>query len=276
MAEVVTTAATVGGSDPRSGAARGVQSVDRALDILEVLSRAGSPLGVTDVATATGLPPGTVHRLLRSLQTRGYVRHDGDRKYSLGAAVFRLGDAARRSMASRARPHLEQLVAMTGETANLAVLEGDSVVYVAQAPSPHMLRMFAEVGRRVLPHSTAVGKAMLAHEPPEMVTALLRRTGLPKRTERTITTVEAFLDELARVRQRGFAVDDGEEDPSIRCMAVPVIAGRDVIAALSVSGPAERFTGFRDGDLPRRMREVAEEFAHELLSDANGGGRPAG
>lgn len=260
MAEVVET------GDVLVTTARGVQSVDRALDILEVLSGAGTPLGVTEIAVATGLPQGTAHRILRSLHHRGYVRHEVGRKYALGAASFRLGDAAQRSIGVRARPYLAQLVVMTGETANLAALEGDHVVYISQVPSPHMLRMFAEVGRRVLPHSTAVGKAILASRSPAYVTALLRRTGLPRRSERTITTIEGFLDELAWVRERGYAVDDGEEDLSIRCLAVPVTDGRNVVAAMSVSGPAERFAGVRDQGLADRMRAVAADFAAELMS----------
>lgn len=242
----------------------GVQSVDRALNILEVLSHSGTPLGVTEIAQATGLPQGTAHRILQSLQHRGYVRHEVGRKYVLGSASFRLGDAAQRSIGVRARPYLAQLVEMTGETANLAVLEGDHVVYISQVSSPHMLRMFAEVGRRVLPHSTAVGKAMLASMSPEYVTALLRRTGLPRRNERTITTIEGFLAELAWVRERGYAVDDGEEDLSIRCLAVPVTDGNAAVAAMSVSGPAERFAGVRDQGLAYRMRAIATEFQAEL------------
>lgn len=260
MAEVVQA------RDVPAACSGGVQSVDRALHILEVLSGSAAPLGVTEIALVTGLPQGTAHRILRSLQQRGYVRHEAGRKYAIGAAVFRLGDAAQRSIGVRARPYLARLVTMTGETANLAVLEGDHVVYISQVPSPHMLRMFAEVGRRVLPHSTAVGKAMLASRSTEYVTALLRRTGLPRRSERTITTIEAFLDELAWVRKRGYAVDDGEEDLSIRCLAVPVTDGDTAVAAMSVSGPAERFAGVRDQGLADRVRAVAAEFEAELWS----------
>ena len=128
-----------------------VQSVDRALALLEALAAAGNPLGVGEVADLTGLPQGTVHRLLQTLQQRGYVRRDRARKYSLGTGAIRLADAAQRALARSARPHLAELVRLSGETANLAVLEGDDVVYVAQIPSPHTLRMFAEVGRHVPP-----------------------------------------------------------------------------------------------------------------------------
>src|SRR4051812_31650179 len=203
-------------------AAGSVQSVDRALDVLETLARAGGPLGVGELAERTDLPQGTAHRLLQSLQQRGYVRRDASRKYSVGTAAVRLADAAQRALARSARPHLAELVALSGETANLAVLEGDDVVYVAQVSSPHTLRMFAEVGRHVPPHSTAVGKALLAALPRERALDILRRAGLPARTPGTITDLEAFADELDRVVDQGWAADEEEQETGVRCVAVPV------------------------------------------------------
>jgi IclR family acetate operon transcriptional repressor len=259
----------------RHGHSRGaVQSVDRAIDVLEALARSTVPMGVGEVAAVTGLPQGTAHRLLRSLQARGYVRHDVSRKYALGASAFRLGDAAQRSLARTARPHLDRLVRISGETANLAVLEGDDVVYLAQTPSPHSLRMFTEVGRHVQPHTTAVGKVVLAALPQERVLALLRRTGLQAMTPNTITEVEAFLDELTATRARGWAVDEGEHEVGVRCVAVPVEEGDEVVAALSLSGPADRFAGARTEGLVEGMRDVARLFAAEVTG--TDGSLPAG
>jgi IclR family acetate operon transcriptional repressor len=232
-----------------------VQSVDRALDVLEVLALAGRPLGVGEVAESTRLPQGTVHRLLQSLHLRGYVRRDGARKYSLGTSAMRLADGAQRALARGARPYLAQLVAMSGETANLAVREGDDVVYIAQVSSPHTLRMFAEVGRHVPPHSTAVGKVLLAALPREEAVAILDRTGLPERTPTTITDLAAFEAELDRVAEQGWAVDEEEQETGVRCVAVPVGA-----AAMSVSGPAERFAGSDVPGLVGSMRAIAEAF----------------
>lgn len=245
-------------------AAGSVQSVDRALDLLEALARYEGPVGVGEVATLTGLPQGTAHRLLRSLQARGYVRHDESRKYSLGAAAFRLGDAAQRSLSRSARPHLAELVALSGETGNLAVLEGDDVVYVAQVPSPRTLRMFAEVGRHVPPHSTAVGKVLLAAMDRERALGVLRRTGLAPMTERTVTDPDVLAAELDRVRAQGYAVDEQEQEVGVRCVAVPVGRGEDVVAALSLSGPAERFAGADTDGLVAAMQRVAAGFAAEL------------
>lgn len=250
--------------EPRVG---GVQAVDRALDVLEVLADSGRAMGVSEVAERAGLPQGTAHRLLRTLAMRGYVRHDASRRYALGGAASRLGEAAVRALATAARPHLARLVQLTGETANLAVLEGDDVVYVAQVPSPHTLRMFAEVGRHVRPHSTAVGKVLLAAGSDELAAAMLRRSGMPRRTDRTITEVPDFLDVLARTREEGFAVDDGEEEVGVRCVAVPVTDGRRTVAAISVSGPSERFAAESVAGLARMMRDVARAVADDVLGD---------
>jgi IclR family acetate operon transcriptional repressor len=250
--------------------AAAVQSVDRALDLLETMAEQGRPVGVADLVELTGLPQGTVHRLLQGLHLRGYVRRDSSRKYSLGTAAVRLADAAQRSLTRSARPHLAELVGLSGETANLAVLEGDDVVYVAQVPSPHTLRMFAEVGRHVPPHSTAVGKVLLAALPRERAVALLRRTGLDPRTPHTITALDDFLAELDLVAAQGWAADEEEQEVGVRCVAVPVPApgpaggaagAGAAVAALSLSGPADRFAGGRTPGLVEQMQRVARTFA---------------
>ena len=248
-----------------TGRASSVQSVDRALDVLEALSAAGTPVGVGEVAMVTGLPQGTAHRLLRTLRARGYVRHDAARKYSLGAAALRLGDAAHQSLAHSARPFLARLVEETGETANLSVLEGDDVVYVAQVPSPHTLRMFAEVGRHVPPHSTASGKVLLAALPPDRAAAVVRRLPLRPLTENTLTDPAALLAELDATRARGWASDEGEQERGVRCVAVAVGDGDGVVASLSLSGPAERFAGAAQEGVVELLAEVARAFAAEAL-----------
>ncbi|SDQ42467.1 IclR family transcriptional regulator [Quadrisphaera sp. DSM 44207] len=219
----------------------GVQSLDRALDLLERMSDAGGEVGLTELAEATGLPLPTIHRLLRTLVRRGYARQLPSRRYALGPQLVRLGEGASGAISAWARPALAQLADAVGETANLAVLDGDLVVYVAQAPSRHAMRMFTEVGRRVHPHCTGVGKALLARLPDDAVRALLARTGMPARTEATLADPEALLAELAATRERGWALDDGEQEVGVRCFAVALPDGA-VPAAVSVSGPAARVT----------------------------------
>jgi len=244
----------------------GVQSVDRALDVLEALAAHGGEAGLSEIAATTGLPYGTIHRLLRTLLARGYVRQESDRRYALGGALVRLGGAAENMVATWARPYLARMVELSGETANLAVLEGDFVVYVAQVPSPRRLRMFAEVGRRVPAHSTAVGKVLLADRPD--AAAILERTGMPRRTDRTITSVPEMLAELERVRERGYALDLGEEETGVHCLAVPVRDGQRVVAGMSVSGPADRMKALDLDELARGMRKIADAFGADVYGSS--------
>jgi IclR family acetate operon transcriptional repressor len=244
-----------------------VQSVHRALLLLELLAHAGGRLPVSELAHRSGLSLGTTHRLLATLAVRGYVRQDPDRRYALGTSLLPLGDAATRLLGSWALPFLSQLAEECGETVNLAVLDDDHVTYVAQAPGRHRMRMFTEVGRRVLPHSTAVGKVLLAWHDEERLRRIVARLGLPQRTPRTLTSLAALTSELARVRERGWAVDDEEEEPGVRCLAVAVGPGPEAVAALSVSAPASRLeTG--QPDVVAALRRVAAQLARSLASPA--------
>ncbi|TMS00254.1 IclR family transcriptional regulator [Nonomuraea basaltis] len=244
--------------------------MERALDVLEALAEHGGEAGLSEIAARTGLPYGTIHRLLQTLLARGYVRQESDRRYALGGGLVRLGGIAESMVGVWAQPYLTKMVELSGETANLAVLEGDFVVYVAQVPSPRRLRMFAEVGRRVLPHSTAVGKVLLAGRPADAV-AVFERTGMPRRTPNTITDISAMLAELNLVRTRGYAMDLGEEELGVHCLAVPVWDGARVVAAMSVSGPAERIDALDRDELAEGLRKIALDFGNELGPAAGAG-----
>ena len=243
--------------------ASGVQSVDRALQLLEHLADAGGSLRLAELEAVTGLPLPTIHRLIRALMHNGYVRQEPSRRYALGPRLIRLGERAGKTLGSWAVPRLTELVDDIGETANMAVLEGDTVVYVAHVPSAHSMRMFTEVGRRVGAHCTGVGKAILAQLPDEQVRELLRRTGMPVRTPRTYTDPDALLTELAEVREQGWAVDDAEEEVGVRCVAAPV-PGMPATAAVSVSGPSGRLTVSRVVEIGPVLQRVAAGIADDL------------
>ena len=248
--------------------ASGVQSLDRALQLLELLADAGGAMRLAELEAATGLPLPTIHRLIRSLVHNGYVRQEPSRRYALGPQLIRLGETAGRSLGSWAgRQHLAELVAEIGETANMAVLEGDDVVYVAQVPSVHSMRMFTEVGRRVPAHCTGVGKALLSLLPDDMVRAMLRRTGMPARTARTITDPDVLISELGEIREQGWAVDNGEQEIGVRCVAVPV-KDAPTRAAISVSGPSGRITLGRVAEIAPVLQRVAVGLADDLRGDA--------
>jgi DNA-binding IclR family transcriptional regulator len=218
-----------------------VQSVDRAFSLIEHLADGGGSLTLSELATRSGLPMPTIHRLLRSLVNQGYVRQEPSRRYAIGPRMIRLGEAASRMLGAWAKPRLATLVSQFGETTNMAMLDGESAVYVAQVPSEQSMRMFTEVGRTVMLHSTGVGKAILSMLPDDEIVAIMKRTGMPARTEHTITSTAPLLEEVGRIREAGYSIDDGEQELGVRCVAVP-ISGLPFKAAISVSGPSSRVT----------------------------------
>jgi IclR family transcriptional regulator, acetate operon repressor len=247
----------------KAQAAAGVQSLDRAFQLLEHLADAGGESRLSELSAASGLPLPTIHRLMRSLVNRGYVRQEPSRLYTLGPRLIRLGESASRMLATWARPHLAELVEATGESANLAMRDGDEVVYVAQAPSRHAVRMFTEVGRRLPMHSTGVGKALLAQLPSEEVRAIVARTGLPGATPNTITDLDALLAALERTREQGYALDEGEQEVGVSCIAVGV-PDAPTLAAISVSGPAGRLPAQDRERIVTLMKSTAAELASAL------------
>jgi IclR family acetate operon transcriptional repressor len=253
----------------------GVQAVGRALDVLEALAAAEVPLGISEIAATTGLPVGTVHRLLRTLGERGYARQEPDRKYAPGPVFAHLWASALRALTEPADRYLSRLSALTGQTASLAVLDGDQVAYAAQARPPRQTHTFAHVGAHVLPHCTAVGKVLLAFRPAPVVHGLVDRNGLPSRTVRTVTSRAGLLAELDRVRHTGYAVDAGEQEDGVRCLAVPVTAAGAVVAAISVSGPTEHITRVDEHELVATMQAVSHAFSSQVLSPAPRRTRPA-
>ncbi|SDF38318.1 IclR family transcriptional regulator [Pseudonocardia oroxyli] len=220
----------------------GVQSLARAFGVLESLAELGGEAGLSELAAATGLAPGTIHRLVRTLVDLGYLRQLPSRRYTLGPKLVGLGETAAHQFGRWAQPVLAELVAQIGETANLALLDGDQAVYVAQVPSPHSMRMFTEIGRRVPVHCTGVGKALLSALPAAESAAIVARTGLPAVTPTTITDPAAFAAEIAEAHVRGYVLDEGEQETGVRCVAAPVVGpgAGDNRAAVSVSGPTSR------------------------------------
>jgi IclR family acetate operon transcriptional repressor len=227
---------------PSRLAAGGVQSVHRALELLEIVAAAGGQMAIGELAAAAAIPLPTAHRLLRTLVERGYMRQLPNRRYALGLRLVPLGASANAMVGVNVRPALERLVQEIGESANLAILAGDHAEYVAQAPSRHAMRMFTEVGRRVELHCTGVGKALLAQLDDEQALAIVRRVGMPAYTPHTLTDEAALLDCLATIRERGYAMDEQEQEAGVRCVAVALSAGRTSWMAMSVSGPLTRMT----------------------------------
>lgn len=243
-----------------AGTSDRVKSVARVFDLLELIADAGGDITLSELSTAADLPLPTIHRLLRTLVTLGYARQLQNRRYALGPRLVRLGEVANRKFGQIAMPQLKGLVERLGETANLATIDGDRVIYISQAPSPHAMRMFTEVGRRSYLHSTSVGKAILAQFGDDTVRDIVARTGLPATTAHSITTLDALLADLALTRERGYAIDDGEQEIGVRCYAMAV-PDMPVATAVSVSGPIARVDDAFAAKAVPVLREVVGEIA---------------
>ncbi|MFP5021670.1 IclR family transcriptional regulator [Pseudonocardia phyllosphaerae] len=239
-----------------------VQAVERAVDLLEAMADAGGTVSLSDLAATSGLPLPTIHRLVRTLAGRGYVRQQSPREYALGPRLVRIGDTAGRLVGTWARPRLVELVDALGESANLALLEGTQIVYVAQEPGRHSMRMFTEVGRRVSPHCTAVGKALLARMPDDKVRDVLRHTDMVAHTDQTITDVGVFAAEIDEVRALGYALDEGEQELGVRCVAVALDG--PLPAAVSISGPTTRMTDDLIASAVPLLRSAADALTDEM------------
>jgi len=245
----------------------GVQSVERVFELLELITAAGGEVMLSELAASTDLPLPTIHRLLRTLVAKGYVRQLANRRYVLGPGLIRLGEGAGKQLGALVRPQLRALVEQLGETANMAVLDSDRVLYIAQVPSKHAMRMFTEVGRRAHLHDTGVGKAILAQMKDDTVRAIMARAGMPSATSTSITDVDDLLADVALIRRRGYSIDDGEQEVGVRCYAMAV-PNAPTLTAISVSGPVSRV----DDAFAERAVPMLQAAAEALSQDLNRSG----
>jgi DNA-binding IclR family transcriptional regulator len=262
--------------DPERSLA-GAQVVDRVVDILEAFTRLGPELGVSDISRALGLKKATTHRLLASLRRRGIVAQDPvSRRYRLGLKLWELGQMATTQIdwIGRVRPLLQELTDRVGETTHLAVLNDGQVLYVEKVESTRSLRMPSQVGRRLPAHCTGVGKALIAFLPEEVTRAIVVRRGLTRFTRNTITDPALLEAELARVRERGYSVDNEEIEEGLVCIGAPI---RDhsshVVAAVSMAGPSSRVRPETIEVHARAVVEIAAEMSALLGSQAVAAGR---
>jgi DNA-binding IclR family transcriptional regulator len=221
-----------------------VKSAERVLDIIELLARERSGLSFTALLRTLQLPKSSLHELLGVLVRRGYVTLSPEtRSYTLGLRVWESGQAYLRQhdLASEARPIMDEIVRTLNETVQLAVLDGVENVYLAIVNCTHALRLQSEVGKRLPAYATGLGKVLLAHLDSDELDRRLASQTLSQFTPNTLATLPALLGQLALVRQLGFAVDNQEYTPGLRCVAVPITndSGRTV-AAMSVSIPLLR------------------------------------
>src|SRR5258706_5310692 len=251
--------------DPRDG---GVQSVDRAISIIETLAEDDEGYRLSDLAVRTGLSPSTVHRLLTTLEKRRFVQFDRDQSmWHIGAQSFAVGAtfARRRNFVCQAMPYLRKLRDQTKETANLAVVDDETIIVLTRMESREIMRSLTKVGGRVAMVASGVGKAVLATYSDEHVNAIIRRRGMPRLTEKSIVRPGELFRELQAIRRQGYAVDDEEARMGLRCVAAVVYSDcGEPLAAISVSGMTSRVTDDRLPALGRTVRELAAELTAAL------------
>jgi IclR family KDG regulon transcriptional repressor len=245
-----------------------VQSVSRSLRILEAMGRSDNPQSLAEITDAVQLPKTTVHRLLETLQCEGYVEQNPiTRQFLLSSKILGLAASflGRLDVRELARPILMELWQQSQETVHLGLLDNGEVLYVEKLESPHTIRMYSEIGRRAPLHCTGLGKALLANLPTEEIEQIVARRGLQRYTENTLVDQISLLEEIATIRSRGVAFDNEEHEKSVRCVAAPVFdAQGQVIAAISIAGPAFRMTAERQQDLEPYVVKAAQRISRRL------------
>jgi IclR family acetate operon transcriptional repressor len=234
--------------------------------ILAELSNAGS-LGLNEVTQRTKVSKSTVFRVLTTLTQLGYVVRDSDRNYYVSHALASLSSdvAGVELLRAMAVPHMLRLRDEFGETVNLGQLQFDKVTYLEVVPSEYALRLHERAGATVAAHASALGKAILAFSPPEMVEGLVHGRDLPMYTRNTVTDPEELMQEVRRVKERGYALDRGVTSAMATCIGAPILDAHGMaLAAISISGPSSRFNPRKDSPVIERLLVVASEIGKQL------------
>jgi IclR family transcriptional regulator, KDG regulon repressor len=222
-----------------------IQSVERALMILDLFNEFETELKITDISERLKLHKSTVHSLLKTLQLHSYIDQNPENgKYRLGMKLFERGNFVIQSMDLRAaaKSTLHTLSRATLQTVHLVILDGKEGVYIDKVEGVTSSSLYSRIGRRIPIHCSGVGKALVAFMTKEEIDTIFDGYDFEKRTEHTITSKEVFLKELEEVRQNGYARDIQENEPGVQCVAIPVFDYTEkVIAAISISSPAMRF-----------------------------------
>lgn len=249
-------------------AAGQVQSVTRAMTLLNALSHYSQGLTLSELAKKVGLANSTAHRLLTTLQNERFVRFDSERSaWLIGVQAFKVGSAFVRSrdLVTIARPFMRLLMQREGETVSLAVQDSGEVVYLSQVESQQMMRAICGPGGRAGMHCSGIGKALMASCPAEHLQKLMSEMTFDRQTSRTLTSPQEFARELAKIRQQGYAIDDEEVAVGLRCVAAAIYDENGLpLAGLSLSGPTARVTRERLAELGKTVRAVADDITQEL------------
>lgn len=242
----------------------------KTLRIIDLLHDSHSSLSLQEIASQAGINKSTACRLLAHLEGESYLGRDDKGGYCLGQKLLRLGSnyGGQAPLRERARESLWELWRVTQETVNLAVLDGLEVVYIDCLESPHDFRLVSNAGMRALLYRTALGKALVAFQPPEQRDLIVRSLRFQPFTPHTITSLEQFNRELNTIHRNGYAVDNEESVLGLRCIAAPVLDRKGIaVAAISISGPGSRITTQKTASLGNTVKETAREISQRLIAD---------
>ena len=245
-----------------------IKSIDKALDLLEFISVNEQETGITEISKNLHLGPSTVHRILFTLKSRGYVIQNlNTKKYRLGIKLFTFGCAAQstKRLVEITKPYLRQLSQSTNETANLAILEGKEVIYLDTIGSPEILRTEIMAGTRIPAHCTSLGKVLLAFiSDCEFENLYKRDEPLSSLTSKSISSLEKLKKNLKKVKKQGYAVDREEYKIGINCIGVPIFGRKGDIAAISITGPASRFTIDEMEKVKGKLMTISKEISNQF------------
>lgn len=250
----------------------GVQAIERGCRILDLLGQEKQNLSIGDISHALNLPKPTVHRILSTLCRMGYTAQDDiSKNYRLDFRLVELGQSVldRINFRKESGPFLRELADMVQETVHLAILDNADILYldkVERISHPVTLRMASRIGMRNYAHSCALGKVLLASLPDKERKEILAQKGLPKRTKNTIVDLKDLTEQLTIIKSQGYAADNEENEKGIRCVAAPIRNYRgEVIAGISVSGPAVRITKERiNRQLKSQVMAAAAKITKKL------------
>lgn len=244
------------------------KSVQRALDILEVVASGQHEMGIVEISQRVKLPVSTVHRLLTTLADRKFITQNSETgRYRIGIRAFEIGNRFLEQTQLRdiAHPVMLELARKVNESINLAILDGFSAIYIDQVESERLLKIFTRSGVRVPLHCTGVGKVLLAGFSDEYIEHILSSVELLPRTPNTITRPDMLLAHINLVRNQGYALDDEEFEEGVRCVAAPIKNYRgETVAALSISGPVSRMMKEQLGAYIEALCEASKAISLQL------------
>lgn len=245
-----------------------VQTIDRTLDIIELLATVKEGLGVTAIGQSIGLHKSTVYRLLTALSERGYIEKEPKNStYKIGLKFIEISGLflKKLELKTEALPFMRKLAEIIGQPVHLAILEGTDVIYIEKVELVNSIRMYSQIGRRVPVHCSAIGKILLAGLSNERLLEVLENITFKKFTPNTILSREDLKEAVQRVSVQGWAVDNEEHEPNIRCVAAPIYDYTNkIIAAVSVSGESRIINPKSDLETARRVVETAGNISKRM------------